>query len=288
MASTITDLQSGSLEQRREGVNVLTKEQQFNTSILRFRSNSSDLLVYAGRVVNDNFFDENLLDENVSGSITSAPNHYAEKRTLGQSNGSDNVFTDIRDFDPVEYLEDQGLALYPIILTAAGFADPIVDDGSVGVFETRREVAGVNFIPAYAKRGAKASFTDSVESTGKKLYFLVQENPRDRSEYPKAEVYFEIGDYDTTLVEVSTYQDQESPDILPFIDSSDSAEASEWTNEDTMNLVSHVSDPEISAVLAGSRAGSYKSKRDTVSATAGWTFLNVLNGTDSIVYSDRM
>jgi len=288
MASTITDLQLGSLEQRREGVNVLTKEQQFNTSILRFRSNSSDLLVYAGRVVNDNFFDENLLDENVSGSITSAPNHYAERRTLGQSDGSDNVFTDIRDFDPVEYLDDQGLALYPIILTAAGFADPIVDDGSIGVFETRREVAGVNFIPAYAKRGAKASFTDAVESTGKKWYAIKQEKPRDHDVYPRAEVYFEVGDSDFSPIEVLTYQDQDPSGTLPFIDSTDSAEASEWSVEDTLNAESHSSDPEISAILAGSRAGSYKSKRDTVSTSTGWTFLNVLNGTDSIVYSDRM
>ena len=58
MASTATDMQSGSLEQRREGVELLTKEQQFNTSILRLRVNSDDVLVHLGRVINDNFFDE--------------------------------------------------------------------------------------------------------------------------------------------------------------------------------------------------------------------------------------
>ena len=288
MASTITDLQSGSLEQRREGVNVLTKEQQFNTSILRLRTNSSDVLVYSGRLVQDNFFDENLLDENVSGSITSAPSSFAERRTLGQSEKSDVVFTDIGDFNPVTYLSDEGLALYPIVLTATGNADPVAEDGNIGVFETRKEIAGLHAVPQYARRGAKASFCDSAESIGRNWYFFEQRKPRDHTGYPKAEIYYEVGDSDLSIIGIVTYQDQNPTAASPFVDSSDPVEASSWDYWDTINHESGSIDPGIAAVLATGRAGSYKSSRDSVSASAGWTFLNVLNGTDSIVYSDRM
>ena len=94
MASTVTDMQSGSLDSRREGVGVLTKEQQLGGSIIRIRPNSKDLFVHNGRIVDDNFFDENLLDPNQPGSITSAPSNFAEKRTLGQGVNTEIVYTD--------------------------------------------------------------------------------------------------------------------------------------------------------------------------------------------------
>jgi len=288
MASTITDQQSGSLEQRREGVNVLTKEQQFNTSILRIRPNSSDLMVYLGRVVDDNFFDENLIDMDVAGSITSAPSSFAERRTLGQGLPSEIVFTDIGDFDPVTYITDEGLALYPTILTALGYADPAVEDGTVGVFETRAELVGFRFLPQYAKRGMKASLGDTSEGVDRKFYSITQEIDRDYSStLSMSPKYFEIGSEDH-INEFTTYQDQESTAIFPFIDSYDTGDASELSAIATMNMSSITEDPEMSRVIASGLAGSYYKKRDKKSASAGWTFLNVLNGTDSIVYSDRM
>lgn len=288
MASSLTDIQSGSLKQRREGVNLLTKEQQFNTSILRIRPNSSDLLVHAGRLVQDDFFDENLVDENTNGSITNAPNSFAELRTLGQGVKTESVFTDVSDFNPVTYLTDEGLALYPVVLMAAGYADPIAEDGNIGVFETRKEIAGIYFTPPYAKRGSKANFCDTVESTGRNWYQVEQQKPRDRSSYPTAEKYFEVGDSDASIVDVVTYQDQEPAAREPHVDSSDPVEASYWNYWDTINGKAGTEDKEITSVLASGLAGSYKSDRDNISAASGWTFLNVLNGTDSIAYSDRM
>lgn len=102
MASTATNMQSGSL-QRREGVELLTKEQQFNNSIVTLRANSDDILVHLGRVVNDDFFDDNLLDMDSSGDITSAPSFFAEKRTLGQSDSVWTTYTELTDFDPIVY-----------------------------------------------------------------------------------------------------------------------------------------------------------------------------------------
>jgi len=288
MASTITDQQTGSLEQRREGVNVLTKEQQFNTSILRIRPNSSDLMIYAGRVVDDNFFDENLIDMDVAGSITSAPSNIAERRTLGQGLPSENTFTDICDFDPVVYLADEGLAMFPVVLTALGYSDPAIEDGSVGVFETRAELVGFRFLPKFAKRGAKASLGDTAEAVDRKFYSISQEVDRDFSAtLSKSPVYFEVGSSDQ-LEEVTTYQDQDSSQIFPYVDDFDSGEASTWDESVTVNLIAGTNDPEISRTIASGRAGSYYKNRSKKSATAGWTFLNVSNGTDSIVYSDRM
>lgn len=288
MASTVTDQQSGSLEQRREGVNVLTNKQLFNTSILRIRPNSSDLLVFAGRVVDDNFFDENLVDMDASGSMTSAPNNFSERRTLGQGLPSENVFTDIGDFDPVIYLSDEGLAIYPIILTALGFADPGSEDGAVGVFETRSELVGFRFLPPYAKRGIKASFCDTAEEIDRKFYKIEQQVDRSYSStLSKSPIYFEVGSEDG-LLDMQTYQDQDSTSIHPFVDSFDAYEASNLNYLATSNMQILSSDPEISSVIATGNAGSYYLDRTKKSARAGWTFLNVLNGTDSIVYSDRM
>lgn len=279
MASTVTNLQSGSLDNRREGVYVQTKEQQFNTSMLRLRQNSSDIFVYDGRIVQDDFFDENLVDQDAAGSITTAPSPYSEQRTLGQGARTDNVFTEMIDFDPVVYINDEGLALYPIILTAAGYADPIVEDGSIGVFETRSEIAGVRFLPTFAKRGAKASLCSTAESVDRKSYIIEQEVSRNySSQYEKYTKYFEVGDQDISILETVTYQDQDSSQLRPFVDSYDNAEfAAEYNSDKEMRNM----------ILSGS-AGSPYLRREKLSCSAGWTFLNVSNGTDSIVYSDRI
>jgi hypothetical protein len=280
MASTVTNLQSGSLEYRREGVSVLTKEQQVNTSIVRMRPNSNDLLVYLGRAVNDNFFDDNLLDRDSSGSITSAPNSFAEKRTLGQGENQETQYTEITDFDAVKYIEDEGLAMYPTILTALGYADPVSEDGTMGVFETRSELTNFRFLPGFAKRGAKASLCSSAESIDHSFSPIKQVIPRVySSNLEKRSRYVEAND-GTEIVSIATYQDQPSPDSRPFKDGYDTDASLKLETGSTR-------DSEISRVLLLGPLSSTFLSRDEISAPAGWTFLNNVNGTDSIVYSDR-
>ena len=271
----------------REGVNLLTKEQQISPRIFRLRPNSSDLLIYNGVVVNDDFFDDNILDPEVGGSVTFAPSPYAEKRTLGVGIGGENNFCDIGDFDPVSYLLDPGLGMYPVVLTAMGFADPGVSDGNIGVFESKPEFAGIVFIPWFAKRGIKSSICEAAEGTDHLSYMIQQSKPRNGIFSPDYSKFIEVGS-DELIDELCTYNDQ-IPDIVhPFVDSYDSLLASKWEIEDTVNLQVSTSDPEISSIIASGYAGAYLIDRNTISAGSGWTFLNVINGTDSIVYSDRM
>jgi hypothetical protein len=235
--------------------------------------------VYNGRIVQDRYFDESLFAENIGGLITTAPSSYAEERTLGQSDSSEIVYTEMIDFDPVIYINDEGLAMFPTILTAAGYSDPIAEDGAVGVFETRSELAGIRFLPNFAKRGAKASICSTSEGSDRKSYFIEQQVLREyTSEDERAPIYYEVGDQDTSIVGVVTYQDQDPSSVIPFIDNYDVSIAAEQ----------YVNDAEIQEVILSGRAGSPFIRNDKRSAAAGWTFLNVSNGTDSIVYSDRM
>ena len=280
MASTVTDMQSGSLDSRREGVGVLTKEQQFGGSIIRIRPNSKDLFVHNGRIVNDNFFDENLLDPNQPGSITSAPSNFAEKRTLGQGVNTEIVYTDIRDFNPVEYINDESLAMYPIILTALGYANQLVEDGTIGVFETRSEIVGLRYNPDFAKRGLKSSLCSSTEDINHKFYEIEQLLPRNyESSLDKAPAYFEVGD-DTYINEFITYQDVAPTNSTPYVDTQDTVVAA--------NAILGGSDTEMTRIILQGTCGAQYVNITKISAAAGWTFINKSNGTDSIVYSDRI
>lgn len=275
--STITSLQEIDSDTYREGVNILTYQQFLRSPIARMRPNSPDILVHAGRPVSDNFFDENLLDMGMAGSITNAPSPYLEVRTLGDADPGSPGFTDMTDFQPVAYLLDEGTVMYPSVMNAGGFSDPIRSSGIVGMFESRAEIAVVNPTPGYAKRGVKASPCWTAEGADRKNYAIEQLVPRSYSaQEEKSPAFFEVGAEDIfCLLGTVTY-----PDTLPtpapsFVDSCDSC------------LGSSVRDPQISAVLSAGTPGSPYIQRDKVSSTAGWTILNKANGTDSIVYSDR-
>jgi len=245
------------------------------------KSNSDDVLLHFGRVINDNFFDENLLDENIAGAVTSAPSNLAERRTFGQSENYETTFTELTDFDPVNYIGDAGLALYPVILTALGYSDSGVEDGTIGMFESRSEIVGFRYVTPFAKKGLKAAVCSAAEGADRLSYFVEQQIMRKESgENGKNTKYVETKVADLA-VDYSTYQDQDPSSISPFIDDYDSSVS---YGKDLSSL----SDSEISNVLRLSSASCVLLSRDKVSASAGWTFLNKTNGTDSIVYSDRM
>lgn len=276
--STITSLQEIDSDTYREGVNILTYQQFLRSPIARMRPNSSDILVYAGRPVSDNFFDENLLDMEVAGSITNAPSPYLEVRTLGDADPGSPGFTDMTDFQPVAYLLDEGTVMYPSVMNAGGFSDPIRSSGIIGMFESRTEIAVVTPTPGYAKRGVKASPCWTAEGVDRKSYSVDQLVPRSYiSQAPVAPAFYEVGDEEIfCLLGTVTYPDTLPAPALPFVDSCDSC------------LGSSVSDPQISAVLSAGTPGSPYDQRDNISSAAGWTILNKANGTDSIVFSDRM
>lgn len=280
MASRVTNLQSGSLDYRREGVSVLTKEQQVSTSIVRLRPNSSDLLIYSGKLVSDDFFDENLLDSEISGSITNAPNNFYEMRTLGQGAPTDPTYTEISDFDVIRYIEDDGLALYPVVLTALCFTDPAAEDSTIGIFETRKEIANLRIEPAFARKGVKASSCSTAEGIDRLFYEIKQSLPRKYSEgLGKRGKYVEASD-GTDIVSTMTYADQEPSSSRPFVDDYDSTAAFN-------SGIASLNDQEIFQVLLAGQTPCLVQSRDEISAASGWTFLNNVNGTDSIVYSDR-
>ena len=276
--STIASLQEIDSDTYREGVNILTYQQFLRSPIARMRPNSSDILVHSGRPINDNFFDENLFDMEMSGQITNAPSQYMEMRTLGDDAAGSPGFTDMTDFSPVSYLIDDGTVMYPSVMNAGGFSDPIRSSGIIGMFETRAEIAIVTPTPGYAKRGIKATFCSFAESVDKKSYAIEQLIPRlFSSQNEKSPAFFEVGDEEIfCLLETVTYPDVLPSPALPFVDSCD------------VCLGSSVRDSQISAVLSAGSPGSPYSQRDKLSSTAGWTMLNKANGTDSIVYSDRM
>ena len=276
--STITSLTTIDSDTYREGVNILTYQQLLNSPVARMRPITNDVFVYNGRIVNDNFFDENLVDMNIGGSITTAPSSFMEVRTLGDSYSGEPGFTDMTDFNPVTYLEDEGTLMYPTVINAGGYADPIRSNGIIGMFETRLEIAKITSTPSYAKRGIRASPCWASEGSDKKSYLIEQKVSRLFSfEKNKAPAFYEVGGEDIfEVIETITYPDQISSPSLPFIDSCD------------VCVGGNVTDSEIASVLLSGFPGNLYIERDTISSTAGWTMLNKTNGTDSIAYSDRM
>ena len=276
--STITSLSQIDSDTYREGVNMITYQQFLSVPVARLRPNSPDILIHAGRLVSDNFFDENLLDMGMAGSITNAPSPYLEVRTLGDSDPGTPGFTDMTDFEPIAYLNDEGTVMYPSVMNAGGFSDPIRSSGIIGMFETRMEIAIISPAPGYAKRGIKASPCWTAESVDRKFYPVEQRVPRRHVPANQAsKAFFEVSAEDIfEALGTITYPDQLPIPSQAFVDSCDAC------------LGSSVNDEEIASVLRAGTPGNPYSERDWISAPAGWTLINKANGTDSIAYSDRM
>jgi hypothetical protein len=276
--SKVTNLQQINVDTYREGANVFTYQQYLSTPIARIRPNSKDILVYNGREVNDNFFDENLFDVNIEGAMKNAPSNYLEVRTLGDDDKGSPGFTDMTDFKPVSFLLDEGTVMYPSVLNAGGFADPAKSSGIIAMFETRLEIAKINYAPEYAKKGIKASLCFTAESIDKKFYPIDQLKSRSYSQENQSSKYFEGGGDDElfNILETITYPDQISSQISAFVDSCDKC------------IGANVRDQEISQALSLGTPKSPYLQRDWLSSAAGWTINDNQNGTDSIVYSDRM
>jgi len=264
----------GDQESRREGVSVLTNAQIAESRILRLRTNSKDLFVFNGRIVQDDFFDENLLDMNQSGKMEKAPNNFLEVRTLGQSTTGDFTFFDIIDFNPVAFINDNGNVMYPSILSNAGLSDPIFSDGAVGVFEHRREQAGVVYVPSYAKRGAKAFISNHSTDTDFRSYEIDQKRKIvTNNENLKVSMFIEA-EYDSLVPDSQAFFDMPEMPSTPFLDGSD---MDDWKSKINDEITSFVDD-----------LTHQTTPREFISSAAGWTFINNVNGTDSIAYSDRM
>ena len=262
------------LENRREGVNLNSNAQLAKNKILRVRTNSKDLLIFQGKIVQDDFFDENLVDMDQSGRLETAPNNFMENRTLGQSSTSENLFFDLSDFNPVSFIEDNGISIYPSILSAVGFADPVFSDGSISIFEDRRELALLIHVLPFAKRGLKGFISNFSIDTDFRQYPISQEKLLSNDDnHFKVSNYIEA-QYDELNPSSQTFADMPEKPSSPFNDSDD---YQDWSSKIGNSITENIYESNITTT-----------PREFISSAAGWTFVDIYNGTDSLVYSDRI
>ena len=275
MASTRTNIVE--LDARREGINVQTSEQHFLPAIVRIDANASFGLVVSG-VLRDasSAYEDSLISIVSKDDVVSVPTHFFEQRSLGLgATEYVKTFTDIPDFDPRVFIEDADYALWPIALTAEGFADPANADGVISVFETQRQIALLDREIPFSAYGPKGSYSTAAVMSDGREYMIEQANPRAAGNVVELGAYNESGEFDQ-LEAILIYADNLPEDHFAFVDGADRDD-----------IAAAIIDDGISAVMLTSSAMSYRLNRDLRSSAAGYSMFDTINGTDAISFMDR-
>lgn len=277
MGSTI----SGSIEaaSSRQGVEINDFEQAYASMLPRFLSNSSPKIVVNGvKRESGNLFDDSITAVLAGSKVSIAPNHVAEDRDLGmpKSHYSDTPFHEIGKLDPVSYIQDDELhELYPVVLDEVSPIDLGQLDGVIEPFPIRstvtRQATESSFMSRRIRGGISGHHVDVFGYSipiEQKVYQGSTGGPtRPFQEYGVDSL---VGDK-----QISYFADDVvMPD--PYL-------------EDKIRKVREITkvDDEILEVLLGMGDGFESLIRGYRSSAAGYTFIDSMNGTDSIVFADR-
>jgi len=276
LSTTIT----GSIEAEslRQGVEITTWGQVHSSLLPKFFSNSSPVLVVDGREFDEDYFDDALVSLSRQKTLTLAPNHKSEKRDLGQPKLFDDngAYDDIATLNPSKYISDEQFeSRYPIVLDTPGYVSPDSLDGSIEPLPLRNPDVLVPLSQEQA-HGLKASLGgSSIDAFGK---------------------CHEIGQ----RVRFPSYEESHRPFLDAVYGSLPIEPKIPWYAVEPVSGKGHVdASPQSAnisqftdatvAVVASSHSGSLVLQaRDWRSSACGFTLRANLNGTDSIVFSDRL
>lgn len=275
---------SGSIESSnsRQGVEINDFQQVYASMLPRLLSNSAPLLIVNGRRKRETReFDDSIVSLLTSGTLRVVPNHESEHRDLGmpKSHYSDTPFEEIAKLEPVSYIASTDLAaVYPVILDNVSPVDPGVLDGVIEPFlirdtVTRRSIEGS--ISSRRIKGSLSGFSEDLFGYNipllQRVYFESYEgNTRPYQEYGI-----------DTLVESSSR--------LSYI-ADDPIESEPFREDDSDNWgagTTIANDTEILAALSGSNSTFSRFGSGFRSSATGYTYLDNVNGTDSIAFMDR-
>jgi hypothetical protein len=272
---------SGSIEasNSRQGVEINDFEQAYASMLPRFLSNSSPKIVINGKRRSDtSTFDDSITTVLAGSKVSIAPNHERENRDLGMpsTHHGDTPFHEIGKLEPVSYIQNDELyALYPIILDEVSPVDPGTIDGAIEPFPIRSTAARQSTessVMSRRVRGGISGHHDDVFGYSipieQKVYLMSSGGPtRPFQEYGVESL--------VSIRQISYFSDDRS-EADPFL------EDKIRKIRDTVKV-----DDEIFEVLLDMGDGFDSLITGYRSSTAGYTFNDKTNGTDSIVFADR-
>ena len=274
-------------EYSKQGVEILSYQDVYNTMSPRLLSNSTPISLLDGkRVYTGRLFDESQSEKINSPKREVAPNHEIEKRDFGYPKlfKDETSFEDYAPTTAIEYITMQGdvsngyqlLELaYPYVLDTPGQVSPGVYDGIIEPFTIRSwTTLESNDRPFSARRvrgGLSAYHEDQFgicTPIEQKIFFSNGES--------RARPYSEYGDEYNELIDQKFGYFANEPDISnPFL---------EKTKEEIFTTL--VGRDFTEALLLSDSAFDEIGK-DYISSTAGYTFIDSENGTDSIAFFDQ-
>jgi hypothetical protein len=280
--------QSVGVEYSKQGVEISSYFDVFNTILPRFLSNSNSKIVINGRVLqNQNVFDETNIDVLTNDKKKFVPNHEIEQRDVGYVKlfKNDTPFEDFSSATATSYITMQGDEstgyqlldlVYPYVLDLPGQLDPGAMDGVIEPFTIRSWATRQSIDRPHSARRVRGAISDAHEDQfgycvqiEQKIFFLEKEKG--------IRPYLEYGDDNNRPVDIkSGYFANEIINPSFF---EEKTKEQQFANEIGI---------EFAEALKESDSAFDDIGKIYISSTAGYTFMDKQNGTDSIAFLDQM
>ena len=276
---------SGSIEasNSRQGIEINDFQQVYASMLPRLMSNAAPSVIVDGRRKSEGrLFDDSIISVLSSGTLRVVPNHEVEQRDLGmpKTHYSDTPYLDIGKVEPVGYILSEDLQmLYPVILDDVSPVDPGNLDGVIEPFvirdtATRRSTEGSH--SSRRIRGGISGYGEDLFGYNIPLQQLVYSEGYGGMTRPYQEYGIEsLADSNHGFSYLS--DEPVTPDA--YFEDNDRL----WTASAT-NIEN---DTEIVNALSGSQSRFTPYGVGFRSSAAGYTYLDNVNGTDSIAFFDR-
>ena len=298
-----TATNSGSVDQFRQGVSVLTMQQRYVGMTPKLAAGSTPTLLLNGKAIvkHDTFFDEtmtapkttlvigNALTQSSTNALNSAkgtisfvPNHQMIRRDYGQPKlfKDDEPYEDMAGFHPVAFLEDTGgTMIYPYILWNVSMRDPDQMDGAIEPLAIRSRASRNSIDWPYEAHRVSGFWSDGAEDSRHHSCPIIQQiNFKSTNIEP-----FEDGGYEffgqtvAGSIRIEGFLHNDPSSITPWLDQTDRSEAFEPLNRAG-------NEPIYNAEMVMTGSIDDLNERDHKSAAAGFIYFGAEDGTDSLAF----
>ena len=286
--SSMVVSQSIGVEYSKQGVEISSYADIFNTIVPRILSNNDSKIVINGKILNeDESYDESRVAVLTNNKRTLVPNHEIEQRDIGYLKlyKSDTPFEDFSSSIATSYIEMQGDAstgyqlidlIYPYVLDLPGQLDPGAMDGVIEPFAIRSWATRQSIDRPYSARRVRGAIADAHEDQfgycvliEQKIYSLEKE----RGVRP----FLEYG------------EDNDRPlDIKTGYFANEIIKPSFFEEKTKERQFANLAGEEFAEALRESDSAFDDIGKIYISSAAGYTFIDKQNGTDSIAFLDQM
>jgi len=272
---------SGSIEaaSSRQGVEINDFSQVYASMLPRFLSNAAPSIVVNGRKLQSgDAFDDSISSVLAGNKVSVVPNHHAEDRDIGmpKSHYSDTPFHEMGRLEPVAYIQSEDLhALYPVILDEVSPIDPGLLNGIIEPLPIRQAASRTALENVRLSKGVTSDITSHhIDVFGYSI--PIEQKVYDVATQNSTRPYQEYGVESLIQEKAMSYFADDPITSSPYYEDKSKESRSLYKVDDEMLSV-------IEAMGTQLRTFGI----DYRSAAAGYTFIDGINGTDSIVFMDR-